>query len=625
MSWLTRVLPVFLITATIASQGLAEPAGQVHPGASLYESNCAGCHDQPFYKAPSRSMIGLLGPDNILRALNDGSMKSQAADIDVAGRSAIAEFLSRRRLSDIEAPLLPSRCDAAHGFDLNLPPVSRGWGVDLENSRFQPLAAGGLSSSNVSDLEVKWSFAYPNAFQARSQPVYGGGAIYVGSQDGTVWALDARTGCLRWSYQAKAEVRTGIVITPWLAGEADANPTIFFGDILANVYAVDAETGILRWRVKADEHRDATLTGTPTYFNQRLYVTVSSLETIAAANPAYECCTFRGAVMALNATDGALVWKSHSIDKPAEPAGKTEVGTTIMAPSGAPIWSSPTIDEERQQLYVGTGQNYSSPADGNSDAIIAFDLETGRKKWVSQQRSRDAWNVACFVGFPGLSNANCPEENGPDYDFGSHVILVHLPSGKEIVVGGQKSGDVVGVDPDTGKTLWKNRIGRGGVQGGVHFGIAAQAGVIYVPINDTLFTGDKTSANSRLPARPGVHAVNAENGELLWSALATNVCGETPRCETGVSQAISAIPGAVIAGALDGRLRIYAREDGSLLWEANLLREFQTVSGAVAHGGAFSGGGVLVAHGLLYVNSGYGFNRYMPGNALVVFGLKDSD
>jgi polyvinyl alcohol dehydrogenase (cytochrome) len=621
MTRLTQALVIFLF----ATNSVAEPAEEVHPGAALYEANCASCHDQPVYKAPGRSMLGMLGPKNILRALNEGSMKPQAAAIDPAGRQNIAEFLSRQKLSDVQDEALPPLCDAAHEFDLNLPPVSRGWGVDLHNSRFQPGESGGLNSANVEDLEVKWSFAYPNAFQARSQPVYGGGAIYVGSQDGTLWALDAKTGCLRWSFQAKAEVRTGIVITPWAAGDSNADPTIFFGDILANAYSLDARTGILRWRVKADEHPYATLTGTPAYFEGRLYVSVSSLETVAATNPAYECCTFQGAVLALDAITGRMIWKSRSIDKPAAPAGKTEVGTTILAPSGAPIWSSPTIDEKRGQLYVGTGQNYSSPADGNSDAIIAFDLKTGSKRWVSQQTGKDAWNVACFVGFEWLNNANCPAENGPDYDFGSHAILVNLPDGQDIVVGGQKSGDVVGVDPDTGKTLWKNRIGRGGVQGGVHFGIAAQDDVVYVPINDTLFTGDAGNAKNRLPARPGVHAVNAGNGDLLWSALVADVCGETERCETGVSQAISAIPGAVIAGYLDGRVRIHARKDGRLLWESNLLREFHTVSGAIARGGAFSGGGVLVAHGMLYVNSGYGFNRYIPGNALVVFGLKENE
>ena len=293
--------------------------------------------------------------------------------------------------------------------------------------------------------------------------------------------------------------------------------------------------------------------------------------------------------------------------------------------SRAPVWSAPTIDEQRRQLYVGTGQNYSSPADGNSDAIIAFDLQTGQKRWVSQQVSKDAWNVACFVGIPGISNANCPEENGPDYDFGSHPILIHLSGGGDVVVNGQKSGDLVGVDPDTGKTLWKTRIGRGGVHGGIHFGIAAQGNVVYVPINDQVFAADDARYGTRPPAQPGVHALNAENGDLLWSAPAPDICGDTPYCSRGVSQAITAIPGAVIAGFLDGRLRIYAREDGRLLWERNMLQDYQTVSGAIAHGGAFSGGGVLVAHGLLYVNSGYGFNLHIPGNALVVLGLKQTD
>jgi len=481
-----------------------------------------------------------------------------------------------------------------------------------------------LTADNVADLEVKWSFAYPNAFQARSQPVYGGGAIYVGSQDGTVWALDAVTGCFRWRFQATAEVRTGIAITPWTAADHNVDPTIFFGDTLANVYAVSATSGQLRWRMKADDHPYATLTGTPAASTTsdgdgRLYVPVSSLEVIAAANPAYACCSFRGAVLALDAATGEILWKSFTTDTPAAPAGKTSAGTTTMAPSGAPIWSAPTIDDKRGRLYVGTGENYSSPADGNSDAIIAYDLKTGKKLWVSQQTAKDAWNTACFT-FPGIDNANCPEEDGPDFDFGSNPILIELPGGAEILVAGQKSGDVVGVDPDTGETLWKTRVGRGGIQGGVHFGMAAEGTSVYVPINDLNFPGDDERYGAESPPKPGVYSVNAENGELLWSAPSPEVCGDTPRCTPGVSQAISAIPGAVIAGHLDGRLRIYARKDGAVLWEKNLLGEYETVSGEIAVGGAYSGGGVLVAHGRMYVNAGYGFNGHIPGNALVVLG-----
>ena len=277
-------------------------------------------------------------------------------------------------------------------------------------------------------------------------------------------------------------------------------------------------------------------------------------------------------------------------------------------------------DEKRGRLYVGTGENYSSPADGNSDAIIAYDLETGEKLWASQQTANDAWNTACFTGFPGIDNSNCPQEDGPDFDFGSNPILVELGADREVVVAGQKSGHVVGVDPDTGARLWRTRVGRGGIQGGVHFGMAAQGGSVYAPINDLVFPGDQ-GRYGKMPARPGVYSVNAENGEVLWSAPAPDVCGDTARCNRGVSQAITAIPGAVIAGHLDGWLRIYARKDGALLWEKNLLGEYKTVSGEIAVGGATSGGGVLVAHGLLYVNAGYGFNGHIPGNALVVLGL----
>lgn len=550
------VLAAFVVLLCAACTGTAEQVETSQPttnlpttgqpitsegtGEALYAANCAACHDQAFYKAPTRMFIGALGPKNLLRVMNEGSMMGQAANIDPAGRVAIAEYLSGKRLADLVEPPLPPACTTDQAFDPTLTPVSRGWGVDLANSRFHPANTGGLTADNVASLEVKWAFAYPNAFQARSQPIYGGGAIYVGSQDGTVWALGAQTGCLHWRFQATAEVRTGMVVTPWLEDDSDPNPSLFFGDTLANVYAVSARTGKLLWKVKADDHSFATLTGTPTFSNGRVYVPVSSLEVVAASNPAYECCTFRGAVLALDAHSGEQLWKSYTTDTAPAAAGKTSAGTTIMAPSGAPIWSAPTIDEQRGRLYIATGENYSSPADGNSDAIIALDLETGKKLWVSQQTARDAWNTACFTGFPGINNANCPAENGPDYDFGSHTILVELPGGSAVVVGGQKSGDAVGVNADTGETLWKTRVGRGGLQGGVHFGIAAEGDTVYVPINDRYFRDDDIRYQYKMEAQPGVYAVHAETGELLWSAPSPDVCGDLEYCSRGVSQAITA-------------------------------------------------------------------------------------
>lgn len=596
-----------------------------HPGEALYQQYCAECHDQPFYKAPSRMFISGLSPRSLLRVMNEGLMQTQSEEIAAEGRLQIAEYLSGTKLADVADPPLPPACDAEHQFDAGKTPVSVGWGIDLHNTRFQTADAGGLTAQNISQLELKWVFAYPNAFQARSEPIYGGGAIYVGSQDGTIWALDERTGCLRWKYHATAEVRTGIVISPWSAADEDVDATLYFGDTLANIYAVSARSGELRWKIKADDHRDATATGTPKLSGDRLFVPVSSLEVVSAANPAYECCTFRGALLAVDAATGEEIWKSYTVDAVPQPAGKNEIGTTIMAPSGAPVWGSPVVDHKRGAVYVATGQNYSSPSDGNSDAIMAFDIDTGEKLWVSQQRERDAWNVACFVSIPGLSNANCPEEDGPDYDFGSHTILMTLDSGRQLVVGGQKSGDAVAVDPETGEIVWKTRVGRGGIQGGVHFGIAADGETLYVPINDLEYPVDDERYNYTMDPRPGVHALDAKDGSVRWSAIAPDdICGDMQFCDRGVSQAITAIPGAVIAGHLDGRVRAYAKGSGELLWEMNMLRDYASVSGETARGGAFSGGGVLVANGQLYINAGYGYNNHIPGNALVVLGLPDA-
>ena len=564
----------------------------------------------------------MMGPVNILMSMNEGVMKEQALTIDQDGRRAIAEYLTGESLDNIAEVRQPPTCDASHGFDPSQVPVSSGWGVDLENTRFQPLETGGLTVADVQKLEVKWAFAYPNAIKARSQPAFGAGAIYFGSQDGTVRALDAKTGCLRWAFHASAEVRTAIVISPWSADDEAADPTLYFGDLLARAYAISARTGELRWMTKVDDHRDATMTGTPTLVGNRLFVPVSSLEVVAALDPGYSCCTFRGSVVALDAASGQQIWKTYSIDAEPADAGMNSAGTTILAPSGAPIWVSPTIDTKRGRLYVGTEENYSSPADGNSDAIIAYDMDTGSKLWVSQQTSGDAWNTGCLIEFT-TDDANCPEENGPDYDFGSSPILMTLPDGRDIVIGGQKSGAVMAIDPDSGETLWKTKVGRGGVQGGVHFGMATEGNRIYAPINDMAYPEDITRYKFKTPAKPGLYALNAENGEFLWSSPAADICADLQGCDAGISHAISAIPGAVIAGHMDGRLRIYASDSGEVLWELNTVRDFDTVSGEKARGGSFSGGGVTVADGMIYLNSGYGVYNHMPGNLLLAIGTKE--
>ncbi len=599
----------------------AQTTAAAPTGEQLYLDHCASCHDQTRYKAPSRLFISMIGAKNILDAMNDGLMQEQSAAISPDGRRAIAEFLSGQNLDAMAEPRQPPACDAEHGFDPAIVPVANGRGFDPENTRFLPADRGGLTVADVPQLEVKWAFAYTNSYKARSQPAYGGGAIYFGSQDGTVRALDAKTGCLRWAFHAPAEVRTAIVISPWSADDENVDPTLYFGDLLGRAYAISARTGELRWKARVDDHRDATITAAPALAGDRLFVPVSSLEVVPAADPAYACCTFRGSVVALDAKTGERLWKTWTIDEKPVKVGSNRAGTPILAPSGAPVWDSPTLDLERNRLYVGTGENYSSPADGNSDALIAMDLDSGKKLWVSQQTSGDAWNTACLSQFT-QDDANCPEENGPDYDFGAPPLLITLGDGSDVVIGGEKSGAVMAIDPDSGKTLWKTQVGRGGVQGGVHFGMAAHGTTIYVPINDMAYPEDKTRYKFTMPPRPGLYALNAADGKLLWSSPAADDCQDMKGCDPGISQAILAIPGAVIAGHMDGRLRIYDAKDGKVIWTLNTLRDFDTVSGEKARGGSFSGDGGIVADGMLYVNSGYGIYNHMPGNVLLAIGPK---
>jgi len=606
--------------------GVAETAAAIetvaeapHAGEAVYLEQCADCHDGMVYKAPHRMFLAMMAPDALLASMDGGTMTKQAKAMTKQQMRDVAEFIAGRRLDDVAVAFPPPVCEQTSVFDPAKKRTSLGWGVDRQNTRFQPVATGGLSVDDVAGLEVKWAFAYPNAFQARSQPAVAAGAVFVGSHDGTVYSLDAKSGCVRWTFRASAEVRTGIVVSDWKEDDA-ASARVYFGDILARAYSLDAVSGKLHWVTKVDDHPNATITGTPTLVEDRLFVPVSSLEVVNASDPYYVCCTFRGAIVALDTGSGEQVWKNYTVDKKPEEVGKNRLEVPILAPSGAPIWNSPTVDLKRKRLYTGSGENYTSPAGPNSDAIIAYDMVTGEKLWVSQQTKGDAWNIACLSDYT-VDDANCPEERGPDFDFASSPILLTLADGRDIIVGGQKSGATMGIDPDTGKTLWKTQVGRGGVQGGVLFGMAVEGEQVYVGISDMFYPEDESGYyDYKTDPRPGMYAVDAGTGKILWSTPANDVCGDLEYCDAGIAQAITAIPGAVIAGHMDGRLRIYAGEDGKVLWELNTLTDFDTVSGEKAHGGSFSGGGPVVANGMIYVNSGYGMYFHMPGNLLLAIG-----
>jgi polyvinyl alcohol dehydrogenase (cytochrome) len=554
--------------------------------------------------------LQMMAPATILAALDNGMMKQQAAALSEADRRHVAEYLSATSLDSAATPHTAPMCTgAAATFDASKPPASVGWGYN--NSRFIPADIARMTRDDVPRLTLEWAFAYPGAIRARSQPLIANGAIYTGSHDGTVYAFDLKTGCVRWTFRASAEVRTAIV------GD-DAVDTkrslLYFGDIIARVYAIDARTGKQVWSAKADEHPNATVTGTPTLHEGRLYVPVSSLEVTSAADPKYECCKFRGAIVAFDAATGAVKWKSYSITAEPKPVKTTPLGTRIYAPSGAPIWNSPTADAKRGLLYAGTGENYSSPASNTSDAVLAFRLSDGKLMWSRQLVAGDAWNVGCMMA----NNPNCPAENGPDVDVAAGTILASAPDGRSVLIAAQKNGFVYALDPDKdGQLLWKTRVGRGGIQGGVHFGLAMEGTRIYAPVVDMKDGHDGRTYDS--PPRPGLYALDAATGKFIWSAPANDVCKGRAFCDPGISAAVTAIPGVVFAGHMDGRLRAYDGANGHVLWEFDSTREVPTVSGVTTHGGSFGGAGAAIRDGYLAVNSGYGMYFHMPGGVLLVF------
>jgi polyvinyl alcohol dehydrogenase (cytochrome) len=462
---------------------------------------------------------------------------------------------------------------------------------------------------------VKWAFALPGELSASGQPVIAGGRVFVGSPNGYVYALNAEKGCVHWFYQAASGVRGALSIgrieTP--SGAKDA---AFFGDLAANVYAVDAASGALIWKTKVETHPLARVTGSVALHNGRLYLGTSSGEEIASVATDYQCCTFRGSVMALDARTGSTVWKTYTIDEP-KPTKKNKAGAQMFGPAGVAIWTAPTIDPTRNVLYVTTGNNYSDPTTANSDAFMAFDRDNGKILWVRQITANDAYTSSCRMP----DKTNCSEVGGPDVDFASSAILVSLGNGRRALVAGQKSGVVHAVDPDrNGEMLWSVRIGKGGTIGGVQWGSAADANNIYVALSDAGRISLTYTASSDIDSKVGggMFALRLKDGERAWY-VAAPPCGDKPRCSPAQSAAVTAIPGIAFSGSIDGHLRAYTTADGKVIWDFDTIRSYDAVNGVTARGGSLDGPGPAIADGLLVTNSGYSGAGGMPGNVILAF------
>jgi polyvinyl alcohol dehydrogenase (cytochrome) len=593
------------------------PAFAQQSGAALYSRSCAQCHEQGSQevRAPARSAMAAMTADEILRALESGVMAAVSKDISKADKVAIAEFVSGKRVEQ-KFGALPDggRCQqAAPALALDGPQWN-GWGNNITNSRFQS-AATAITPETVQNLKLKWAFGFQGGLSANAQPTVVGGRVFVGGGNRKVYSLDARTGCAHWAFSTDAVVRTAISVGP-LEGSDDR--AVYFGDTVANAYAVNTSTGALIWKARLDTHSAARITGAPTLYSGVLYVPVSSSEEAVGSRSSYQCCTFRGSVVALDARTGKEIWKTYTIAEEPRPTKKNAVGTQLYGPAGAAVWSAPTIDAKRQALYVATGNSYSNPPADTSDAVIALDLKTGARLWHQQATPNDSYIVACYSS----DRINCPDDHGPDHDFGQSPILVTLADGQRLLVIGQKSGVVHAMDPDQqGKILWQTRVGKGGPLGGIMWGSAADRDHVYVANSDVRFVlGGVMLLDPG--AGGGLFSLELASGKIAWKVPPFE-CGMRIQCSPALSAAVTVIPGVVFSGGVSGYLRAYATTDGRLLWEFDTAVDHNTVNGVAARGGAMEGPGPTIVGGMLYVNSGYGLWGGLPGNVLLAFSVKD--
>jgi polyvinyl alcohol dehydrogenase (cytochrome) len=639
-----RSLYPALIASALLAGGLAQIAtgqtgGQPLPvrlsegaGSTIFGNFCENCHGNPKVdSAPAPSVLKQMTPERIYLTLTQGDMAKIAQGLTDQQKRDIAEWVGGRKLGAAEsgdAKKMTNVCASNPPIlDLDSKPSWNGWSADLSNTRFQPAKAADLSPAQVSRLRLKWAFGLPAAASVYGQPTIVDGRVFVSSDAGFVYSLDAESGCVHWSFQAQTGVRSAITVGKMKprGGSGAERYAAFFGDIHGNIYSVDAANGELLWKHLIDPHPLSRITGGTRLYNGRLYVPVASLEEPESSSPNHPCCTFRGMVAALNADTGEQVWKTYTIPDVAT-ARKTPDGKSFLGPSGAGVWSPVTIDPKRHAIYFVTGNTFSDPDVGRSDAIMALDLDTGKILWIQQDEAKDVWHTGCPQGqeppgFPpknfraGSANAAgprrppmpatyyCPEPEGPDWDFSAGAILLDLPNGRSLLVAGQKSGLVWAHDPDkNGALVWRSDISRGQIV----FGGAADSEKAYFAMRG----GAGTIA--------GLAAVQLSDGVEKWFTPIPPQ--ESMSTHAGITAGVTVIPGAVFTAGLDGMLRAFATSDGRPLWQYDTTQEVQTVNGVKARGGSIGSAGTTIVNGMVYVTSGYtGFQGGSPGNMLLAF------
>jgi polyvinyl alcohol dehydrogenase (cytochrome) len=612
-----------------SAEKVAPPAAiNTEYGFGRFQQLCFNCHGNPaFERAPSPAQLRAMSPEAIYASLTGGTMRPIVGEqLTDEQRRGVSESIAGRLLGTDavgDASAMPNRC--ARNPALTLSPATsswNGWSPEHDNARFQAARRSRLNAAQISRLKLKWAFGYPGgSTSAYAQPAVVSGRIFVGTDIGYVYSLDAATGCVYWSYRTKAGVRAAISLGA-VSGHASTKVAAFVGDLKANIYALDARTGEPLWEAQVDANYTARVSAAPTLHDGTLYVPVSSWEEFNARTPDYPCCTSVGSVVALNVNTGQQTWKTYVIDERPRPFRKNSKGVQLWAPAGGSVWNSPTIDARRGVLYVGTGDGTTYPPASTTDSVLALDLRSGKKVWSYQVHDMDSFLVGCEP--TQVRTENCPPVQGPDWDIPLSPILKSLADGRRVVVVGTKPGDVIALDPDdNGRLLWRVSVSGGPPVGTASPHYKFEAGkppvAVGAPVENRpgLIWGGAADARNVYfgVTTGGAAALRLDTGARAWF---TPLAGEAGASVDNSAPA-SATADAVFVEGTDGIIRALSTSDGRVLWTFATAHAFDTVNKVPARGGSISSAGATIADGMVFVPSGYAIIGTQFGNVLLAF------
>ncbi len=608
-------------TAAAIAQSAANTPNPNHPGKAVYDANCASCHNNPPPGGRVAAFSTLTGTSatQLRTVLSEGgSMFPMAASLSAAEINNLIGYLTsgqQASANDWSRQLLCAADNRA--VDVSKPVAFSGFGVNLAQTRNMTAKQAGLRKADMAKLEIAWAIGFPQTQTLGTGAVVIGDTAFINAA-GRLLAIDTAKGCARWAVTISSRN------VPEVA-DIGGKKALLFTAGRGELTVVDAATGQTMWKADARPANGVgSIRGGVVVYKDKILVPISASGVGAGQNAAFECCVGHGAVVALSAKDGKRLWEYHTMPDATYNGQVSKTGVKQRGPSGAPIWSLPTIDVKRNRVIVSTGENTSHPATETSDAIIAIDLDTGKEAWKFQAMKADVWNMSCNDRELAKSGPNCPnlfvgEVVGRDLDFGATAMIVKGRGGRDLVVNGQKSGHMWALDAETGKVVWSDRIGEGGALGGVHWGVASDGKLAFAAIADSTFLDSEQTKN-----KAGVYAYRLTDGKQVWAHVAKPDCApprgpKVVRCATkfGYSAAPLVIDGALVAATLDGKLTVFDAKTGKVLKTIDTIGDIATVNGVPGKGGSIDAHAISAGNGMIFFTSGYGSFTQTPGNVLI--------